>query len=118
MGTDEARLKDILTDAIRYWERGRIVYNLVLTSLVAAICLKDLPAALGHVSFEAAQRLFILVVIANVLYCAAYIVDVAVQFSELRQTWCRWRWVLFVIGTIFASIHAHWITLGFLKGST
>ena len=57
------------------------------------------------------QSLFLLAVVANVFYCAAYIVDVAAQSSEFRKTWQRHRWILFAVGTTFASIIARFISM-------
>jgi hypothetical protein len=58
--------------------------------------------------------LVMLAVLANVAYCAAYPVDVFVQMSGLRETWRSSRWVLFLIGMIFAGILTRWIALGTL----
>jgi hypothetical protein len=38
---------------------------------------------------------------------------VFVQISGLRDAWKRWRWVLFVTGTIFAAIITRWFVMGF-----
>jgi hypothetical protein len=61
--------------------------------------------------------LFILAVLANVCYCAAYLGDLFVQFSGFKQGWQRWRWLLFVIGTIFAAAITRFFALGFFSAS-
>jgi hypothetical protein len=99
-------MSEILTDAIRYWESRRIPYNAVLAAVVAALFLVSWPGSLGHVTVNAAELIFILAVLANVAYCAAYVVDVAAQSSNYRATWKKYRWVLFAIGVVFASILA------------
>lgn len=53
-----------------------------------------------------------LAVIANVAYCAAYVVDIFAQASGFRELWQRYRKVLFVIGTLFAAIITRFIALG------
>jgi len=59
---------------------------------------------------------FILAVLANVAYCAAYAVDLFVQFAGLRTLWLRWRWSILATGTAFAAVIAHFITMGILGG--
>jgi len=51
--------------------------------------------------------LFVLAVLANVAYCAAYVPDVFAQMSSLRDSWLRYRWAVFVVGLAFAGILAH-----------
>ena len=104
-------MSEILTDAIRYWELRRIPYNAVLASVVAAVFLIGWPASVGHVSVNSAELIFVLAVLANVAYCAAYVVDVAAQWSSYRATWKRYRWVLFAIGLVFASILARFFAV-------
>jgi hypothetical protein len=56
--------------------------------------------------------LFLLAVLANVLYCAAYLADLFVQFSGLDIAWRKGRAVLLVIGTAFAGTITHFIAKG------
>lgn len=105
----DTTFRDILTDAIRYWERRRILYNLILSAVVAAFFLLQLPGSRSALSFELVQRLFILAVLANVAYCAAYPVDFVAQFSGFQATWRRNRWVLFAVGALFAGTIARFI---------
>ena len=97
-------MSEILTDAIRYWELRRIPYNVVLLVVVAALFLIGWPASLDRMTVHSAELIFVLAVLANVAYCAAYVVDVAAQWSAYRATWKRHRWMLFAIGVLFASI--------------
>jgi len=99
-------MSEILTDAIRYWELRRIAYNTVLAVVVVTLFLVGWPASLGQITVNAAQLIFVLAVLANVAYCAAYVVDFAVQSSSYRAIWKRYRWALFAIGVLFASILA------------
>jgi hypothetical protein len=46
-----------------------------------------------------------------VAYCAAYLPDVFAQMSSVRNSWLRYRWVLFVVGLAFAAILAHFWSL-------
>ena len=92
-----------LTSAIGFWERGRLAYNLVLAAVVVAVYLLGLPKSRLMLQPDTGLQLFVLAVIANVLFCAAYVVDVAVQFSAFRDAWLRRRWLLLVVGSLFAA---------------
>lgn len=96
-------LRDILTEAVRYWERRRLYYNLVLAVIVVCVALLVWPQSLKFLEFPLLLWLFVLVVLANVCYCAAYLVDVPLQISAYRETWLKWRFVLWVIGMFLAA---------------
>lgn len=107
-------MRDVIGDAIRYWERHRIVYNLVLLVVVAAIFGANANAFDRVVSLDLFLQLFLLAVMANVAYCAAYPVDFTVQWSTLRTPWLRVRWIVFAIGLGFAATLAQFIARGLL----
>lgn len=98
-----SELHAIFDDALRYWEIRRIPYNLVLAVVVilwiAAIRLLHPHLTLA---WPLLLPLFVLAALANVLYSAAYCVDVFVQRSSFRDLWRRRRWVLWVAGTLLA----------------
>ena len=97
-------MSEIVTDAIRYWEPRRIPYNLVLASIVVLFFVLNWPGSADHITVKLVKLFFVLAVLANVAYCAAYLVDVAVQSSAFRSSWKRYRWMLFALGVLFASI--------------
>ncbi|HSZ61057.1 MAG TPA: hypothetical protein VK828_04635 [Terriglobales bacterium] len=99
--------RDYLGDAIHYWEPRRILYNLALAVIVAFHFVKGLPFSKTVVQFNSLLFLFVLAVLANVAYCAAYVPDIFAQMSSLRSSWLRYRWVLFVIGLAFAAVLTH-----------
>jgi hypothetical protein len=103
---------DSFTNAIRFWEPRRVIYNLVLAVIVIAYFVAAYPASKGMVSVDFSLGIFLLAVIANVAYCAAYLVDIFVQMSGFREVWERVRWVLFVIGTAFAAIITRFVAMG------
>jgi len=105
-------VRDIITDAIRYWEPRRILYNVVLLLVVVATYFLQPAAVLRVTAFELLLQLFLLAVLANVTYCAAYPVDLLVQLSAFRPTWLRVRWVLLLIGVLFAAVISHFIAQG------
>jgi hypothetical protein len=67
------------------------------------------PASRAALDLETGLALFILATVANLLYCAAYPIDVFVQLSPYRERWCRFRGTLFVLGlTLAAALTYFW----------
>src|SRR3970040_2086482 len=89
---------DGATNSIRYWEPRRLVYNGVLVLVVVVYFAAGLPGSRDALSVDRGLMLFHLAVIANVLYCFAYVPDVFVQLSSLRAAWLRSRLIVFLIG--------------------
>jgi hypothetical protein len=110
-------MRDIVTDAIGHWERRRILYNLALLAVVVATYMLDAGTAPRPLSFELLQQLFVFAVLANVAFCAAYPADLFAQVSAFRATWRRVRWVLLIVGVLFASVLAHFISRGIFGGA-
>lgn len=108
-------LRDCATDAIRFWEPRRVLYNLVLTAIVVIYFGVGYPVSRTMLTLDFCLGLFLLVVIANVAYCAAYIVDIFAQMSDFRELWQRSRWLLFVIGTTMAAIITRFIAMAMFE---
>jgi hypothetical protein len=106
-----SELREITSNAIRFWERCRIIYNVVLALVVLACFLPALPHAWKLVTIDGVLGFFLLAVIANVLFCVAYLPDFFAQLSAFRSGWLRLRWVVFLVGLIFAGILTRWIAL-------
>jgi len=112
-GTGERRsFAAFAAEALRYWEPRRLIYNLVLASVVTAHVVARWPASRVLLERDHVLALFLLAVLANIPYCAAYAVDLFVQSSELRAPWRRRRWLVFAIGTAFAAVLTHFFMLG------
>ena len=108
--------KHSVADALRYWERRRVLYNAVLTAV--ALCwvvltwphfrsvrLVGIPPGDTH---PALIILIILACLANVCYSAAYLVDIPLQLTF--ATWRKYRWALLLTGTLFAMlVESYWI---------
>lgn len=103
--------RDYLGNAIRYWEPQRILYNLLLAAIVVIHFVKELPFSKTVVQFNSLLLLFVLAVLANVAYCAAYVPDVFAQMSSLRNSWLGYRWVVFAVGLVFAAALTHFWSL-------
>ena len=110
---DHASLREIITDALRYWEPRRLVYNVVLAAVVVAYFCAALPAARESLTVDSVLALFLLAVAANLCYCAAYVADVFAQLSGFRAAWRRWRGGLLVVGLVFAGVLTRFFALGF-----
>jgi hypothetical protein len=116
--TDAARprFKELASEALRYWEPRRLIYNGALLAVVCAHFYAAWPASKASLALDPLFAFFILAVLANIAYCAAYAVDLFVQFSGLRAAWARWRWSVLLTGTAFAAAIAHFFTVGILSG--
>lgn len=105
-------VRESLTDAIRYWEPRRLAYNGVLASVVLIYFGLSYPASRTALSLNLALSVFLLAVLANVAYCAAYLADIFAQSSGYQNEWRRYRWVVFVVGLLFAAILTRFFALG------
>jgi hypothetical protein len=111
------RFGEVAAEALRYWEPRRVLYNLALAAVVAAHLIASWPAARTILSWDHLFLLIFLAVLANVCYCAAYAVDLFVQYSALRAAWTRWRWVVLWVGIVFGAVVAHFFASGMFAGS-
>jgi hypothetical protein len=109
--------RESLTIAIRYWEPLRLVYNGVLAGIVLTYFLLNYPASKSIISIDSVLVLFLLAVLANIAYCAAYLVDIFVLSSNYSDQWRKRRWVIFVIGLVFASILTRFVSMGVFGAS-
>ncbi len=109
-------LREATTSAIRYWERARVVYNLVLALIVLGEFVAAWPHARARLTLDLGQWVFLLAVMANVVYCAAYPVDVFAQLSGFRLIWLRLRWLLLLVGLVFAAILARYASITLVDG--
>jgi hypothetical protein len=96
-----------LGDAIAFWERGRVIYNMamfVVVYLVLATRMEN-PDQIGA-TLALWPTLLLWAVVANVLYCAAYPVELAAQITPLRALWREARWLVLAAGTLGAMLLA------------
>ena len=106
-------LREAVTSAIRYWEPRRLLYNFVLAVVVLACFGLNYPVSKSTISLDFVLMLFLLAVLANVAYCAAYVVDIFASASGYREQWWKLRWIIFTIGLLFAAIITRFFALGF-----
>lgn len=99
-----------IVEAARFWEPRRIVYNLVLGAVVIFWVVKTWPHFQPAFTLTSLLQLSALAVLANVCYCAAYVVDIPAQYSELGPNWRHGRRVLWVPGMVLAFVFTnYWI---------
>ena len=108
-------IRECVTSAIRYWEPRRVVYNIVLAGVVGAYFWIAWPVSKQALTTDSILVLFLLAVLANVAYCAAYLVDVFAQMSNFREAWNSARWIVFVVGTAFAAVLTRFVSLGLFR---
>jgi hypothetical protein len=102
--------RELFADAIRFWEPRRALYNFVLSAVVAIWVVATWPHFRAAMTLQSLALLGILALLANVCYCAAYLIDIPMQHSSLNTLWRRRRWVLWLMGMLFAILLAnYWI---------
>jgi hypothetical protein len=113
-----AQLRELVTDALRYWELRRLFYNALLALVVLGHFIAAWPASRTSVDFDNALGVFLLAVAANVAYSVVYVPDVFIQFSGFRASRARWRLVFLVVGFAFAAVLTHFFSASGLNYST
>lgn len=104
--------RESVSDALRFWEPRRLAYNAVLSLIVLFYFFRAYPVSRAVLTLDSILGLFLLAVLANVAYCAAYPADIFAQWSSYRDVWRRYRWVLFVLGMVFAGIVTRFLAIG------
>lgn len=105
------------TDAVKYWERRRIVYNLGLAIVVLLCFWAEYPGSRNALKIDLLLAVFVLAVIANVAYCAAYFVDLFAQATGYRELWQKYRWIVLALGTVFAGVITRFFALGLFQAT-
>jgi hypothetical protein len=98
-----------IAGAVRFWEQRRIAFNLLLTVVFLVWVIATWPLLRGAFSLVHFAQLAILALIANILYCAAYVAEL---FSKdvVASKWRHWRWAIWIVGTLFAIlVESYWV---------
>jgi uncharacterized membrane protein YfcA len=114
---EAAGLRERITEAIGYWEPRRVVYNAVLVLVVLGYFAADYPGSKAALNLDEVLVVFVLAVLANVAYCAAYVPDVFAQTSGFRDQWRKYRWIPFAIGVTFAGVITRFFAMGLFGNS-
>jgi len=93
--------------ALAFWERGRILYNAILTAVVLLWVARTWPHFRPALTLGA---FVVLGLLANLCYCAAYVAEFFVQPFISGASLRRFRQVLWVLGMLFAILlENYWI---------
>ena len=96
--------------AARFWERGRLLYNGVLTAIVLLWIVFTWPHFRPSLTLGSLVALIVLGLSANLCYSAAYLADIAIQLFVPKGSWVGFRRALWVLGTLLAIvIENYWI---------
>ena len=97
-------------DAAAYWEPRRAWYNLALLAVALSWLGLTWPHFRPALDIRWLPEILILVALANLCYCAAYVVDLALQRFTVRSQWKKKRWVLWSVGMLLAFVlESYWI---------
>jgi hypothetical protein len=100
----------LFLNALRFWERGRVVYNAALTVVVLLWIVITWPHFRPAMTLGSFEALIAIAFAANACYCAAYLADFFMQRLLPSQYWRRFRQVLWVLGMLFAILlENYWI---------
>jgi len=99
------------SSAARFWERGRLLYNAILTAIVLLWLIFTWPHFRPLFRPLSLEFLAVFAVLANLCYSTAYVADIfLMQLVVPAAHWRRFRQGLFVLGTLFAIlIENYWI---------
>ncbi len=78
-----------LLSAAHFWEPRRIVYNILLIAVVVIWFAATWPHFLRAMNLRAFFAFFVLGLLANVCYSAAYLIDIPMRRSSLRGVWAH-----------------------------
>jgi hypothetical protein len=112
-----SRVSGYVASGLRYWEPRRLIYNIALGLVVLGHFVSAWPQSWVTLTFNTILALFFLAVLANVCYCAVYVVDIFVQFSGLHLAWAKGRIAILIVGTAFAAVIAHVFAMGIFTGN-
>ena len=99
-----------LTDAARFWEPRRLLYNLLLFGFVVLWVVKTWPHFRPAMTLQSLGIMTVLALLANVCYCAAYFAEILIQNVTSSAAWNQQRWVVWVVGTLLAILFEnYWI---------
>jgi hypothetical protein len=99
-----------LAGAARFWEPRRILYNAILTAVAIFWIAISWPHFRPALTLSALAPMAVLALLANLCYCAAYFPDLHLQVLLSPASLRRFRWTLFIFGTLFAMLlESYWI---------
>ena len=96
--------------AVRFWEKGRILYNVALCIVVMLWLALTWPHFRPAMNLVALAKMAVLALLANGCYCAAYVAEFFIQGAIPSGLWRRFRIALWIPGMLFALLlENYWI---------
>jgi hypothetical protein len=96
--------------AARFWERGRILYNAILTLIVLLWIVLTWPHFRPSLTLGAFEAMIVLALLANLCYSVAYVAEFFMQALLPIVHWRRFRQILWTLGMLFAIVlENYWI---------
>ncbi len=97
-------------EAARFWEPRRVWYNGALFVVVMLWVALTWPHFRPALTLDALGKMTVLALLANVCYCAAYLLEFIVKPVSAESGRRRIRWVVWIVGMLFALLlENYWI---------
>jgi len=97
-------------EAVRFWEPRRVWYNAALFVVVLLWLGLTWPHFRPAFTLDALGKMLVLALLANVCYCAAYLVEAVIQRVSSGAARRRFRWAVWILGMLLALlIENYWI---------
>ena len=97
-------------EAVRFWAPRRLWYNGALLVVVFLWLRLTWPHFRPALTLEALGKMLVLALLANVCYCAAYVVEAGIQAVSSDTARRRFRWASWILGVLLALlIENYWI---------
>jgi len=107
---NNGNFRELLSTSARFWEPRRILYNLILLGVCIVWVVASWPHFRPALHLSNLLPMIVLALFANFCYSAAYLVDLTLLNSDFRSAWLSRRWILWLVGTLFAILLAnYWI---------
>jgi len=119
--TATTTIREYRSEAIRYWERGRIIYLVVLAIVTLTTCLMTMDQGPFRAKgpFHDIGILFGWVaafVGANLCYSVVYLLEFLFMGTVLERLYRACRWVLLIVGCAFGAALAFVMSYSLFAG--
>lgn len=98
------------TSALHFWEPRRLWYNAALFAVVLLWLIFTWPHFRPALTLDALGKMLVLALLANVCYCAVYLVEFLLRAVSSDTARRRFRWAVWILGMLLAVlIENYWI---------
>ncbi len=108
--TDTPTAAPNFPSALRFWERGRLLYNAILMAVVMLWLALTWPHFRPSLTLGSLEAMLFLALMANLCYSAAYLTEFFLQPFVPAERWPGVRRALWTVGMLFALVlENYWI---------